>query len=148
VYVVVIALEEDDTSTEAIDSAHETMVSELKKKANDAVQALTLQDLMKGAHPKFDPKEISDEITDKVIAAATDKTLTPGWWTPLILVTKSGQIFDPDDMVGVAYKKFTFGELVSAGKDGISFELECSNDVKDWDGSYTVKGRIRQVSKP
>ena len=81
-------------------------------------------------------------------------------------MTKTGEFFDRDDMVGVAYKKFTFGELVSAGKDGISFELECSNPplnvaeqianskipffggATGWEGSYTVKGRIRQVSKP
>ncbi len=148
VYVIVIAMEEDGSSTEAVNAARKAMVNELSNKANDAVQALTLQDLMKGVHPAFDPKKITDDITDKAIAAAKDKTLTPGWWTPVILLTKSGEIFDRDDLVGVAYKKFTFGELVSAGKDGISFELECSNDAKDWEGSYTVKGHIRQVSKP
>ena len=147
IYVIVIAMEEDGSSTEAVDAARKAMVNELSNKANDAVQALTLQDLMKGGHPAFDPKKISDEITDKAIAAAKDKTLTPGWWTPVILLTKSGEIFDRDDLIGVAYKKFTFGELVSAGKSGIPFELECSKTT-DWEGSYTVKGLIRQASKP
>jgi hypothetical protein len=98
---------------------------------------------MKGKTPKFDPKKLQDELKGKVMDAAKDATLTTGWWTPAILLTKIGEFADRDDLVGMDFRKFTFGDLLSTGTNGIPFELECSN-MKDWEGSYTVKGRIRR----
>jgi hypothetical protein len=143
VYVVAIALEEDNTTTEAINAARATMIAGLQKKADAIIQGVTLQDLMSGKPPKFDPKKIQDELKGKVVEAAENKTLTTGWWTPVIFQTKIAEISDPDDLVGTATKKFTFGDLLSAGTNGIPFELECSGTA-DWEGSYTVKGRIRR----
>jgi hypothetical protein len=143
VYVVVVALEEDDTTTEAMNAARATMITELQKKADSIIRGTTLQDLMSGNPPRFDPQQIQEELKGKVVDAAENKTLTPGWWTPVIFQTMIGQIGDPDDLVGVANRKFTFAELLSAGTGGIPFELQCS-DAEDWEGSYTVKGRIRR----
>jgi len=143
VYVVVIALEEDHTNTEAVNAARSTMIAELHKKAAEIMQDKTLQDLMSGDPPEFDPEKIQDELKGKVIDAAKEKTLTPGWWTPVILLTRIVWESDKDDLVGVDYKKFTFGDLLSAGTNGIPFELQCF-DTNEFEGSYTVKGRIRR----
>jgi hypothetical protein len=143
VYVIVVAMEEDDTTTDAINAARATMVTELQKKADEIIQRRTLQDLMSGNPPEFDPEEIQDELKDKVIQAARDESLTPGWWLAPILFTKLVGEGDRDDFVGAANRRFTFGELLQAGTTGIAFELECSNS-EDWEGSYTVKGRIRR----
>jgi hypothetical protein len=143
VYVIVIAMEEDSTSTEAINAARTTMVTEVGKKANETIRAVATQDLMKGNPPKFDPTQFQKELKGKVIDAAKDATLTTGWWIPQILPTKLGEFADPDDYVGMNFRKFTFGELLAAGTNWIPFELECSNS-DEWEGSYMVKGRIRR----
>jgi hypothetical protein len=143
VYVVVIAMEEDNTPTDVINTARATALAELQKILNETIQAMTLDDLMKGNPPKFDPQNKLQAAQEKVIAAVKDNTLTPGWWTPAIFPTKIGEFLDPDDLVGVAFRKFTFGELLAAGTNGIPFELECWNP-KAWEGSYTVQGLIRR----
>jgi hypothetical protein len=149
VYVVVVALEEDNTTTDAMNAARATMIAELQKKADSVIQGVTLQDLMSGQPPKFDPKKIQDEVKGKVIDVAKNETLTTGWFTPVMFQTMIGEISDPDDLVGIGIKKFTFGELLSAGTNGIPFQIEChegteEDDWEDWEGSYTVKGRIRR----
>jgi len=165
VIVMVIAMEEDDTIADAVKAAHKAMVDELQKQANATVQAMTLPGLLSGNTPQFDPENLKDEIIGKVVDPVVDKTLTPGWWTPVLLTLKSGEFFDPDDFVGAAFATFSFGDLAASPPDGIHFELECSNPpltlfeqmqqseqsgipfgpvFGNWEGSYTVRGRIRR----
>jgi hypothetical protein len=142
VYVIVVAMEKDNTSTEAIDKAYDTMILELTNQLNGVLRGTTPQELQSG-NINFDPTKITDELTNKVIARAKDATLTDLWWLPPIFFGKLPELIDPDDFIGFAFAKFTFGQLLRAGKDGITFALTCERKT-DYSGTYNVFGNIRQ----
>jgi hypothetical protein len=143
VYVLCIAMEEDATDTDAANAARAAMVQELSKRANGVVQSLSLGDLIQGNTPKFDPAAIEKELRSQMMAAGEDETKGTGWWTPAMFPLLLDDVVDPDDYVGWALKKFTYGELLAAGSGGIKFELSLSNS-DDWEGAYTVKGTIKR----
>lgn len=147
VLLVVVALEEDATSTSAANAARNAALQELQNRANGVIQSMTLQDLMQGNPPEFDISQIQKDITSKAIEAAEDETLDAAFWVQLFSPFNPfalAQAVDPDDYIGSAYKIFTFGELLDTIPPArIPFSLNLSN-AADWEGSYTVRGWIRR----
>lgn len=140
VHLIVVAMEEDATSTSAANAAHSTACQGLQERANQVVQGMTLADLRAG-NVQFDPTQIRQQIQDAAIEAAVDETLIPGWWLPQVAPLIFVQGVDPDDFVGGSHRAFSFGDLLDAGEQGIDFTVTLSNS-QDWEGSYTVYGRI------
>ena len=143
VYIVVVAMEEDNTSTSAANAARAAMLSKLQSGANGIVQQLTLPGLLNGGSTDFDLATLQREMKEKAFDAAKDATLTSGWWTPLFAPVVLAQISDPDDCVGYAYKEITLGQLLDSGPGGISLDFNLANS-SDWEGAYTVRGSIRR----
>ncbi len=146
VYLVVVAMEEDATSTSAMNEARAAALQALQARVNGVIQSLTLQDLMKGQPPEFDVSQLQSEIKDVALEAAEDETMNRAWSivVPILSLSFFAEVIDRDDYVGAAYKKFTFGELLDANPPAaIPFSLTLSNS-DDWEGSYTVRGWIRR----
>lgn len=143
VYIVVVAMEEDNTSTSAANAVRNAMRNKFQSIANGVVQKLTLAGLMNGSTPAFNLADLQNELKDKAFDAAKDATLHSGWWTPLFAPIVLAQIADTDDCVGCAYKEVTLGQLLKSGPGGIPFQLNLANP-SDWEGSYTVRGKIRR----
>jgi len=143
VYIVVVAMEQDNTSTGAANAARAAMLSRLQNSVNATVRKLTLDGLLKGQSPDFDLEDLQSEMKQKAFDAAEDSTLFTGWWTPLFAPVVLAQIADPDDCVGYAYKEITLGQLLDSGPGGIPLNFNMANS-SDWEGSYTVRGRIRR----
>jgi hypothetical protein len=142
VFVVVVAMEQDNTSTETMDKAYDTMILELGNKVNGIVHGMTTQDFMKGTPPKFDPQKIAADLSGKLKAIVKDPTLTTAWFLPPIVFGKFPEL-DFDDYIGFAFERFSFGRILRAGKDGIDFAMTCENP-HDYSGTYTVFGNIRR----
>ena len=144
IYIVVVAMEEDNTSTSAADAARAAMLSKLQNAADATVKKLTLASLLHGEEPPdFDLAKLQSEMKEEAFDAAKDATLTSGWWTPLFAPVVLAEIVGPDDCVGYAYKEITLGQLLASGPGGISLNFNLANS-SDWEGAYTVKGRIRR----
>jgi hypothetical protein len=144
VFVVVVAMEKDDTPTETIDKAYDTMILELQNHVNGIVQKkITLHDLVNGNISKFDSKKIANELSDKVISCVKHATLTSLCWLPPIIFGNFLEVVDPDDYVGFAFARFSFGQILRAGKDGITFAVICERK-DDYNGTYNVFGNIRR----
>lgn len=141
VYVVVIAMEEDASETDAVDAARTAAINGLKTKANGIVQKIKLTDLMDGNVPEFDPGVIQEQLKEKALSAAKNETMISGWWTPALAPIYLDDLVDPDDYVGYGMRRFTFGELLAAAPSGIDFEVSMASGEE---GSYTVRGTIRR----
>jgi len=145
VAVIVAALEEDNTPTNAIQAGRRAFEEGLRDELNAFVRSLNnlpLSELQKFA---TDPKafgqtivdQIKDRIKDKAIAAAEKwvKQNTPLEFTGILAVNaKAGK----DDFIGVEAQFFSFREIEKASQKGIPFTLNFNDD-----GSYTIKGKIR-----
>lgn len=144
VYLVIGALEEDDTSTEGMDAARAAFVKALQSEVDAVIQSSTVGD--DGNLPKFGAKklkEMNDRIREKALCAAEDEAKDPLWWTPALFPFLLDEV-DADDVVGFAVRKFSYGDLLAAGPAGIHFEATASADkLEDWEGSYTIRGKIR-----
>jgi hypothetical protein len=137
-------MEKDDTPTETIDKAYDTMILELQNQVNGIVQKrITLHDIMNGNISNFDSKKIANELSDKVISRAKNATLTSLCWLPPIIFGKFLEVVDPDDYVGFAFARFSFDQILRAGKDGIAFAITCERK-DDYNGTYNVFGNIRR----
>jgi hypothetical protein len=143
VYILVVAMEEDGTSTSAVDAARSAVLTAIQDKANKIVQQLTLKDLRAGKIPGFDPQEIQKQLQSKAFDAAKSETLSGPWFLPQIFPVVLAQILDPDDYIGWSLKQFTFRDVLEAGPHGIYFQMSLANP-SDFEGAYTVRGRIRR----
>ncbi len=145
VYLVIGALEEDDTATEGMDAARTAFVKALQSEVDAVIQSSTLGD--DGNLPKFGAeklKEMNDKIREKALGAADDEAKDPLWWTPTLFPFLLDEV-ETDDVVGFAVRKFSYGDLLAAGPAGIHFEATASADkLEDWEGSYTIRGKIRR----
>lgn len=144
VYLIALGLEEDATSDAAAKAARDTAIAALGKEVNAIVQSMTLADLQAGSPPKFDPEPIQKKIQKKALDAAEDSTLAGPWFLPPVFPTLISQAVDPDDFVGWAIEEFSYGQILGAGNAGIPFEMTLAADVENWEGSYTLRGRIRR----
>ena len=148
VYLVLVALEEDDTSTEAIDAARAAFLKALRSQIEAVIQTTTFAEIVAGDLPTFDAdkmKAMETELRKKALGAAEDETFSPGWWTPALFPFLLDEA-DKDDVVGFAFRKFSYSDLLAAGPAGITFEATASApDIEDWEGSYTIRGKIRRM---
>ncbi len=143
IYLVVVALEEDDTSTEAIDDARAAFLKTLRSEVEQVIRSITLAEIRAGELPKLDGaklEEMEKRLREEALGAAEDETFLPLWWTPALFPLLLDEA-DKDDVVGFAIRKFSYGALLAAGQSGIDFALTASN-VHDWEGSYTIRGRV------
>jgi hypothetical protein len=148
VYVVLIAMEEDSTSTEAIDAARAAFLTALRSEIEAVLHSVTLGNIVSGNLPKLDAekfKAMEKNLKQKAIGAAEDETFFPLWWTPAVLGPFLTANVDKDDVVGFAVQKFSYSDLLAAGPAGIPFEATTSaEDLDDWEGLYTIRGTIRR----
>lgn len=156
VVVISVALEEDATSTLAANAFRNALVGQLESELNQALQALTLADLLPllaGTDDPFDliPSE-NQELCDAMEALDvenldTDILCRPGWAELLdrvmdvaISVAATEEIIhhnlfqsaasglDSDDFIGVGVATFTMEELRTApGPIDIEFRMKINN---------------------
>jgi len=124
VTILVITMDEDNTSDSAANAGRKALVDNLQKELNAAIQSTTPPNI----------PAIQQRITDKIVAAVKKETLKD-WWAPWGLF----DAVDPDDFIGADFVTFSYAQIQNAGANGLPITLEC----KSSDGSYTINGRIR-----
>lgn len=142
VAVLVIALEEDATSTSAANAARNALIKGMRQELNKIVRNLKISDLKKkGAAKKLVNSvwSVKDKIQDKALDAAKKKTMEDLWvlFTPAFPL-KLAEIADPDDLVGVGVAMFNYEDIKNAGKAGMSFKMDFNNG----DAHYELRGRV------
>ena len=148
VYVVLVAMEEDSTSTEAIDAARVAFLTTLHSEIDAVLHSVTLGDIVSGDLPTLDAekfKAMEKKLQENAMGAAEDETFFPLWWTPAVFGPFLTANVDRDDLIGFAVQKFSYSDLLAAGPAGIAFEATTSAaDLDDWEGLYTIRGTIRR----
>lgn len=125
VAILVITMDEDNTSDSAANAGRKALVDNLQKELNAAIQSMSQPDI----------PAMQKRITDKIVAAMKKETLKD-WWTPWGLF----DAVDPDDFIGADFATFSYAQILNAGANGLPIQLEC----KSSEGSYTINGRIRR----
>jgi hypothetical protein len=126
VAVLVIVMEEDNTSDSAANAGRKALVNNLQQELNAAIRS--------GAPP--DPEAIQNRVRDRVIQAVKKETLSD-WWAPWGLFDAP----DPDDFIGANFAIFNYKQILDAGIKGLPISLTC----KSSEGSYTITGSIGRL---
>jgi hypothetical protein len=125
VAILVITMDEDNTSDSAANAGRKALVDNLQKELNAAIRSLKPPDI----------PAIQEKITAKVVSAVKKETLKD-WWTPWGLFDAA----DPDDFIGSDFATFSYAQILNAGAKGLPIMLDC----KSSEGSYTINGTIRE----
>lgn len=143
IYLLVVAMEEDNATDAAANAARQAFFDQLQIELDKVVQSINLVDLKEGKTPQIDVGAITQRVQDAAIDAALNKSLDPAnsWWAPVFMpVTTLMQAANPDDFVGATMVEFSFGELLDAWPQKVNFSMTLTAG----DGNYTVKGYARR----
>ncbi|MCI0350916.1 MAG: hypothetical protein L0Z53_15935 [Acidobacteriales bacterium] len=121
--ILVIVMEEDNTSDAAANAARKALVHNLRNELNAAIQS--------GSTPNI--SALQAKIKDKMIAAAEKETLKD-WFAPWGLL----DVPDSDDFIGSNFAIFSYAQILDAGIKGLPINLVCASS----EGSYTIIGSI------
>jgi len=146
VYLLVVAMEEDNATDAAANEARKAFFEQLQIELDEIVQSIVLADLQAGKPPEFDVGEITKRVQEAAIDAALNKSLDPanGWWTPVFLpVTTLMQAANPDDFVGATIVEISFGKLLDSWPNKVEFSMTLTRGGSK-DALYTVKGSARR----
>jgi hypothetical protein len=172
VWVAVMAMEEDATSTEAANAARDAFMEGLRAELNGCIQSLTLtdairlvkngqtmKDLLKADDAELcgyvatEDSSILDQIRAKLKAlakdAATGEELDDALnWFPGGVTNLLDNVADHDDVIAFGYKSFTYDQLWRAERPvGFTLDLHLLKRGKYPDAGtrnvhYEVKGSI------
>lgn len=147
IWVGVLALEEDVTSTEAANAARDAFIDGLRHELNACIQSMTLPDALRMiengqdldailtadegelcGYTATEDTSILDQIRSKLKSmakdAATGEELDDALnWLPGGITNLIDNAADHDDVIGFQYRSFTYDQLWSA-KSPISFTLD------------------------
>jgi len=133
VAIVVIAMEEDASTTSTANAGRNALVKNLQQEIDAIIHALPVS-----ADIKLNPKKIladlKDKLEAKVKSAMTDETLS-NWWNPVGWFA----IADPDDKIGTAFKSFSYKQISAAGATGVGFVM----DFKPSGVHYRIQGTVK-----
>jgi hypothetical protein len=142
--ILVIAMEEDATTTDAANAGRKALVNGIGNELNKIIQEVQL-DLKKT--PPVDFQQILNQLTsaqekimDDVVSAVKDETLVDGWWTPFLAPFVLAQAVDPDDNVGAAFRLVSYKQIRDAGPGSVQLTI----DLKGNGPHYRVKGSVRK----
>jgi hypothetical protein len=141
--ILVITMEEDNTSDSAIDAARKAMVNNVQKELSAAIRSFPKETDIPG---------IEKRIKAKMKEAAKKETLKD-WWAPWGLLDAP----DADDLIGVGFTTFTYAQILKAGNSGLPISLDCQESevqytfpggkkqvIQAAEGHYTITGSIRK----
>lgn len=141
--IVVVAMEEDATSDDTANAARRAMISGLRDGLNQIIQSMTLTQVQS---PGFANDLMSrmtalgDQVLDKVKDAAVASTLGDLWWLPGMILTKLGEIADPDDFIGANVAIFRYEDFRKSNAVRIDLPLQGGSDS----ARYRVTGWARR----
>jgi len=130
--ILVVAMEEDDSTDSTANAGRNALVSNLQKELDAIVHALK-----PSADTQLNPaqimKDLKPKLTAKVEDAMTHETLK-NWWNPVGWFA----IVDPDDHIDSDFESFTYKQIWEAGEVGVPFVL----DFNGGGAHYEVYGRV------
>jgi hypothetical protein len=146
--ILLVTMDEDDTSVSAANAAQKALVSNSQKEFSAAIRSFP---------KKVDIPGIQERIKAKMHEAAMNTEILRGLWTPLGLFAAA----DPDDVIGVAFATFTYSQIWNAGNKGLPLKLDCQTSgvhytvipgstqlkkevIPAAEGHYTITGTIRK----
>ena len=121
--ILVVAMEEDNTSVSAANAGRKALVNNLQKELTAAVRSAK----------KPNAADITEKVKGKVKEVIKEETLKD-WWTPWGLFDAAA----PDDIIGSNFATFTYTQILNAGNNTLPISLDC----KSKEGHYTITGRI------
>jgi hypothetical protein len=149
VAVLVVALEEDNTPTKAIQAGRRAFEESLREELSAFVRGLNSLTLPEVQKLKDDPQAFAEAFLDQVKSKIKAKALAAmkKWvMQNTVLVEPTGilavnAIAGKDDLIGIDYRMFSYREIEKAASKGLAFTLNL--DDPDTDGSYSINGKIR-----
>ncbi|MCB9464148.1 MAG: hypothetical protein H6682_10715 [Candidatus Eisenbacteria bacterium] len=172
VWVLVLAMEEDATSDEAAEAARDAFVQGLRSELNNCIQSMELADAIQlirngqnlDAVLTADDSEIcgyvateDSSVLDQIRSKLTQMAKDAGtgeeldeaiYWLPGGITNLLDDAADADDVIGFAYRSFSYDQLWRADRP-ISFTLDMHlNEGPEFPRAgrrevhYQVKGRV------
>lgn len=168
VFVLLLAMEEDATSTEAANAARDATVRGLKDELNKCIQSLELADVIRliktgsnvqavltsddanlCGYTAAEDSTVLDQIRAKLKDLAEDAATAAEIdeaknWLPGGGLFLLNQIADHDDVIGFAFRSFTYAQIMNAsGRIPFTFTINKTPSPEGVpDVIYTIEGTI------
>ena len=139
VFLLAIAMEEDETRTSDADKLRDTLVDSLESEVNAAIRRIDIGVNTDTAALQDQFSAQMDEIIKNVMGALKSEIADIKKDIILSLPFRLLEAADPDDRIGEAFDYFTYQEILDAGPAGTTRRLDFMRcDDGDCDTHYTL----------